>query len=58
MLALIDEQLLVEELEKPKPKPKAKSKPKFKPKGTCQHGRQRSQCKDCGTGHCTASTGA
>jgi hypothetical protein len=47
MLALIDEQLLVDELEKSKPK--AKRKYKTKP---CPHGHQKSQCTECATGRC------
>jgi hypothetical protein len=52
MLALIDaEQLLVDGLEKSKPKVKVKAKRKYKTKPG-QHGQQKSQCKECGTGRC------
>jgi hypothetical protein len=55
MLALTDEQLLVDGLakSKPKPKPKPKAKRKYKSTHPCQHGRRKSLCKqDCGTGYC------
>jgi hypothetical protein len=43
-LELIEELALIKQLEQP-----AAEKPKT---AACLHGRQKSQCKDCGTGHC------
>jgi hypothetical protein len=39
--------------QKPKPKPKPKHKHKYTHK-SCQHGKRKGRCKDCGTGYCGA----